>query len=265
MTPYYQDDSCVIYHGDCREIEAWDIACGVMVTDPPYGMGYVTHSRHESTVLPSKFDGQRVAGDESTAVRDWVLGRWTPRPALVFGTWKAQRPQGVREVIVWDKGDMGGKGALDIPWYGCHEEVYVIGCGFVGKRSAAMLRYNRKSGNFTPDHLRFHPTEKPLELMRALVSKCAPLAEIVDPFMGSGTTLRAAKDLSRKAIGIEIEERYCETAAKRLAQEVLAFDGPVVTEAENARIRLLSHEQTTTWDRQRSEAEDDWRTYGGQA
>ena len=67
-----------------------------------------------------------------------------------------------------------------------------------------------------------HPTEKPTELSgHFLRLHSAPDDIVLDPFMGSGTTLRAAKDLGRKAIGIEIEEKYCEIAAKRLAQEVL--------------------------------------------
>ena len=98
-----------------------------------------------------------------------------------------------------------------------------MGGGFVGKRSPNVIALDglTAADSARPDH----PTPKPLGLMRELIGKCAPLAEIVDPFMGSGTTLRAAKDLGRKAIGIEIEERYCEIAAKRLAQEVFDFGG----------------------------------------
>lgn len=95
----------------------------------------------------------------------------------------------------------------------------MIGEGFSGHRGPGVLRYNGISPNFV---IRDHPTEKPLKLMKHLVSKC-PDGTILDPFMGSGTTLRAAKDLGRQAIGIEIEERYCEIAAKRLAQGVLQF------------------------------------------
>jgi site-specific DNA-methyltransferase (adenine-specific) len=65
-----------------------------------------------------------------------------------------------------------------------------------------------------------HPNQKPIALMRWCIEKCPP-GTVLDPYMGSGTTIRAAKDLGRKAIGIEIEERYCEIAAKRLAQGVL--------------------------------------------
>jgi DNA modification methylase len=74
-----------------------------------------------------------------------------------------------------------------------------------------------------PDGKRQHPTQKPLDLMRWCIGLEPNIQTILDPFMGSGTTLRAAKDLGRKAIGIELEERYCEIAAKRLAQEVLNF------------------------------------------
>jgi site-specific DNA-methyltransferase (adenine-specific) len=109
-------------------------------------------------------------------------------------------------------------GDLSIPWKPNWEEVYVIGIGFSGKRTTGVL-----SGHTVVTWAskgRQHPNQKPVSLMRELINKC-PTGTIVDPFMGSGTTLRAAKDLGRKAIGIELEERYCEIAANRLRQEVL--------------------------------------------
>jgi site-specific DNA-methyltransferase (adenine-specific) len=87
----------------------------------------------------------------------------------------------------------------------------------------------KRSNVFISDSYRYgqpgkedHPTQKPLGLIRRIVESILPPGGVcIDPFMGSGTTLRAAKDLGRKAIGIEIEERYCEIAAKRMSQEVL--------------------------------------------
>jgi site-specific DNA-methyltransferase (adenine-specific) len=219
MTPYYDDGTCVIYHGDCREIDAWDIAGGVMVTDPPYGMEFVTGTGRKDG-WQSRWSGAAIAGDESTAARDQVLATWDGRPAIVFATWKRPLPAKTREVIVWDKVVSTGMGDLSIPWRPSWEAICLLGSGFVGRRTHGVLRYPLPT--LAPER-QLHPTAKPVKLMRHLVDRCPPLAEIVDPFMGSGTTLRAAKDCGRKAIGIEIEERYCEIAAKRLAQEVLDF------------------------------------------
>lgn len=223
VKPYYEDDLVTLYHGDCREVTAW-LEADVLVTDPPYGMGYVSGA--------SKHDGPTVAiaGDESIELRDEIVAAWGDRPALVFGTWRTPRPLGTRTLIVWDKGDSPGMGALDLPWGLSHEEVYVIGHGWpvlpnggrrreggVPRRDPSIIRATlmNSQAHDRPDH----PTPKPPVLMERLVMKTA--GTVADPFVGSGTTLLAAKNLGRKAIGVELEERYCEIAAKRLAQDTL--------------------------------------------
>ncbi len=216
MTPYFERDGIVIYHGDCREILP-GLAADVMVTDPPYGMVYESNMRGRWGYVSARTIAHPIEGDGDTAARDAVLASWGERPALVFGTWKQPRPEGTRQVLIWDKGAGVGMGDLSIPWKPNTEEVYVLGGGFVGHRGSSVLRFNAIPPNLVG---RIHPTEKPIELMRDLVGKCPP-GTVLDPFMGSGTTLRAAMDLGRRAIGIEIEERYCEIAARRLDQMVL--------------------------------------------
>ena len=213
MKPYYQDDAVTIYHGDCREILP-EIEADVLVTDPPYGIAY-------SSQQAGRFQGERIANDDDTTLRDQVLAAWHG-PAVVFGSWKRPRPSEVRAVLTWDKGEGVGMGDLALPWRPNTEEIYVIGSGWVGHRGSSVLRDTSVvswTGNGRGPR-RLHPNEKPVPLLRGLMEK-APPGTILDPFMGSGTTLRAAKDLGRRAIGIEIEERYCEIAAKRCAQEVL--------------------------------------------
>jgi len=208
MTPYYADDLVTIYHGDCRE---WVPEADVIVTDPPYGIAY--HSGKDGE-LPRSLDG-----DLSTLVRDEVLAAFDG-PAVVFGTWRSERPANVRALLIWDTGGALGMGDLTIPWKPSHQEIYVTGTGFTGRRTSDVLRYPPVQSSAYRGRL--HPTEKPVALMRDLIQKC-PEGLILDPFMGSGTTLVAAKSLGRKAIGIEIEERYCEIAARRCSQEVLGL------------------------------------------
>lgn len=217
-SPYYADDFVTIYHGDCRTIlPALPFEGMVLVTDPPYGIG------HASNRPGAPRRGEQITNDDTTAVRDEVLALWGKRPAVVFGTCRAPAPDlPLRATLVWDKGGHVGMGDLNLPWKQNWEHIYVSGPGFAGRRGTGVLRFNALApwaGEFT------HPHEKPVKLMRELVGKCPPLCDVLDPFMGSGTTLRAAKDLGRKAVGIEIEERYCEIAATRMAQEVLDFGG----------------------------------------
>jgi site-specific DNA-methyltransferase (adenine-specific) len=159
-----------------------------------------------------------IEGDQDVGLRDAVLQIWGNRPALVFGTWRVPRPE-ARALVIWDKGDSPGMGDLKVPWGPSHEEVYVCGEGWdATTRRAGVIRVATLGAADArrPDH----PTPKPVPLMARLIEQCPP-GTIVDPFMGSGSTLRAAKDLGRRSIGIEVEERYCDLAASRLAQEVL--------------------------------------------
>jgi hypothetical protein len=172
---------------------------------PPYGMAY-----------KSGWVDRTIANDEDTAARDAALAAWGDRPALVFGRWSVPHPPATRVCLTWDKGDWPGMGDLGLPWGPSTEEIYVLGSGFVGKRSGTIIRTERVTGST------MHPNEKPLGLMKRLI-QCCPEGVIADPFAGSGSTLRAAKDLGRRAIGVELDERYCELIATRLGQEVLTW------------------------------------------
>jgi DNA modification methylase len=208
MKPYYERGGITIYHGDCLEILP-HVQADVLVTDPPYGMAYQSNWGD---------DHDAIEGDQSTAARDDVLSAWGSRPAIVFGRWDQPRPAGVVARLIWSKAPDPMMGDLSFPWGNSDEEIYVMGFGFVCKRRVA----NVITMPTPPKNGRLHPTPKPVALMAHLIERC-PAGTILDTFMGSGTTLRAAKDLGRKAIGIEIEEKYCEIAAKRLSQEVLPF------------------------------------------
>ena len=211
MKPYYEDDHATIYHADARELVP-QLAFDVVVTDPPYGVAYVSN---KSKAGPSK----PIKGDGDTNLRDEVLLLCGDAPMLVFGSWKLPRPINTKHVLIWNKTGKGmGMGDLSMVWGPCHEEIYVIGEGWTGKRRSNVYSVNGLPA--TCKERPNHPTPKPIPLMRQLIERC-PEGVIIDPFMGSGSTLRACKDLNRKSIGIEIDEEYCEMAARRLAQEVL--------------------------------------------
>ena len=204
---YYQDDLVTLYHGDClTEHREW-LDADVLVTDPPYGMNYVSnHSKYGPTPA--------IAGDQGLAAREEVLNLWHPKPSLTFGTWRVNRPEDTRALLIWDKGDSPGMGDLSLPWGPSHEEIYVHGSGFAGKRGGAVIRVNTISAS---DSRRpSHPTPKPVQLMERLIEKCPP-GTVADPFAGSGSTLVAAVNQGRHAIGVELEERYCEVIARRLS------------------------------------------------
>ena len=219
IAPYYQDDHVTLYHGDCREVTEW-LSGDVMVTDPPYGIGW---KRNENRArLSRKHEG--IRNDEDTTVRDAVIGLAKHMPSMVFGSFYAPFPSRLRQVLVWHKGDTQGVVGSTSGFRRDAEPIFLLDPWPIrNAKWSSVLRSARGSWN---DELAAttHPHTKPIDLMRALIDKCPP-GVIVDPFAGSGSTLRAAKDLGRKAIGVELDERYCEIAAERLGQEVLDFGG----------------------------------------
>jgi site-specific DNA-methyltransferase (adenine-specific) len=213
LTPYYEDDFVTIYHGDCREVLP-RINADVAVTDPPYGVG-VDYDGHDDT----------TEALEALIADVWPLMERFDRVALTPGVGNIHRWPAPRWTLCWF--DPGGVGSG--PWGFCTwQPVLVYGKDpFLqdgkGRRPDGLMLMQRGD----PDGTIKHPCPKPVDLMRWVIARVAPRSGevIVDPFMGSGTTLRAAKDLGRKVVGIDQSERYCEIAAKRMAQEVLDFGG----------------------------------------
>ena len=220
MKPYYSEGGITIYHGDCREVlPTLDLAGAVCITDPPYGIDHESNHVCETTTAP--WMNSTIANDNSTEARDQILSRFADW--VCFASFKAPAPTGYRGLVIWDKGPASGMGDLSFPWKASFEPVYIAGSCWSGRRDEGVLKdrwiVTRASMG------RVHPNEKPISLMAEFIDKTPAEATIVDPFAGSGSTLVAAKLSGRKAIGIEIEERYCEIAAKRLAQGVLFGGG----------------------------------------
>ena len=219
MSLYYQDDFVTLYHGDClTEHREW-LEADVLVTDPPYGsdngLGYGRHGGN------GRAGGKtfHIANDSTTEARDAALELFQPKPTLAFGTPLLPDPPGIWDNrLVWDKREPGLNGG---PWRYTHESIFVRGEGWKRTSASSFSILSFPSGNGSPEK-RDHVHAKPVKLMEALIA-AAPDGLIADPFSGSGSTLVAAKNLGRKAIGVELEEKYCEIIAKRCVQEVLDF------------------------------------------
>lgn len=211
--------NATLYLGDCMKILPTLPKVDAVVTDPPYGMG-LEYSRVNNR--GTHRDGVTISGDETTALRDQVIGSVQAERWIVFGTWKRARPEKAEAVLIWNKGDHVGMGNLSFPWKLTHEEIYVWGNGFTGNRDASVLEFpalypnlaaaNRKRGEDLE-----HPTQKPVRLMQYLVNKMPP-GLTLDPFMGSGTTGVACMNLGREFIGIELERKYFDIACERIEQ-----------------------------------------------
>jgi len=225
MEPYYQDDQVTLYHGDCLELaDLWTCA-DVLVTDPPYGISAkAKKGSYQRGGGGQEYLNNCIAGDRTTETRDAAIALWGDKPRIVFGSWRAPRPEPVFQRLIWHKaGSVFGLGTA--AFISQDEEIYVSGAGWrmtqPPLRSVITTTEPRQGAN--GEAAKFgHPTPKPVSLMVTLMDRCPP-GTIADPFAGSGSTLVAAKALGRKAIGVELEERYCEIAANRLRQDVLDF------------------------------------------
>lgn len=217
--PYYEDGTVTIYHGDCRDV-ARLLRADLVLTDPPYGVTYESNRAGHKGKTPITNDGTRL----SLALYRQVVPLLQANHLLWFTRWDAWPDVWtilgqffpVRGLLVWDKGSPG-MGDLN-HWGPSYELIASAGTAKItGARDGSVLRF---AG--VPSHQRLHPTQKPVPLLRYLLEKLRPTS-VLDPFMGSGGTLAAARDLGIPFVGVEIEERYCEIAAKRCAQEVLDF------------------------------------------
>lgn len=202
MKPYYEDDAVTIYCGDSREVLA-GLAGHAVVTDPPYGVGF--KSAEWDNEIPGWWLDLAMASAPTVAFTTGPTTLWDyPRPDWLC-CW--YRPASCARSKVggfshWAPVLVYGKAAFPVDSINLHAIKHAA-----------------------PSWIT-HPSPKPLPLMAWMVEgTTAPGDLVLDPFMGSGTTLRAAKDLGRKAIGVELDERYCELAARRMAQEVLDFGG----------------------------------------
>ena len=206
-TPYYDDGDCVIYHGDCRDIIG-GLTFDVIATDPPYGIDF------------DGYNHGKVEGDADDEMVLWLLVN-VETPLTVFGA--NHFPESLPSRGAWSCWDKRTNENADRMFGSPFEMVWASGDDRPGKMYRIM-----HGGVVNADGAgvkRQHPTQKPVTLMKRVIADWSPPGVILDPFMGSGTTLRAAKDLGRKSIGIELDERYCEIAATRLAQGVLDLGG----------------------------------------
>jgi site-specific DNA-methyltransferase (adenine-specific) len=248
MTPYYADDHVTLYHGDCRDVLPLLGNVDAVVTDPPYSSGGMYRSDrsaptttkyqldHETTRSYATFSGDNR---DQRSFEKWV-DSWASQCLRLVGDgggigvfidWRnvasvvdAIQVAGwvYRGLTPWHKGTdlRPNKG-----WF--RRNIEFIVWGSAGPLpTGASVDGECWDGMFVArvnDGDKQHQTGKPVDLMRQMLSVRPEWATYLDPFAGSGSTLVAAKSLGRRAIGVELEERYCEVAAKRLSQEVLGL------------------------------------------
>jgi DNA modification methylase len=232
MKPYYEHNGITIYHGDCREVlptiaEPISLVC----SDPPYGSGLSTDYAERFSPQPGSprwwnstdrklsVHHTPLKGDDAPFDPATLLQIKAEAKVLWGGNWYASRLPDRGGWWIWDKRN-GKRDVSDADWPMSEAELAWTDVG-KGVRVFRHTWFGLIRDSEPGEH--YHPTQKPTALMRWCLESSKTSGTVIDPYMGSGTTLVAAKQLNRRAIGIELEEPYCEIAAKRLSQEVLQF------------------------------------------
>jgi len=214
MLPFYKDDYCQIYNMDCLTGMIALRPFDVIVTDPPYGIGAdkMTLGNGKTKI----YRGEKQWDNDRPHRVYFELMKYVSRHQIIFGGNYFNDILGeTRAMIVWDKGT-GDNDFADgeLAWTNYDKVLKIYKQSWVGAN--AKDRFSKRE----------HPTQKPVELITNIIEDYTTPAEIIcDPFMGSGTTLVAAKSLGRKAVGFEIDKKYCTIAANRLkaVQQRLTF------------------------------------------
>ena len=250
MEPYYSDDFVTLYHGDAREVlPTLSITPAACVTDPPYGETSAAWDRWPTgwvaavgSVLPAAapmwcFGSMRMFLDRRDDFTGWQLSQdvvW--RKPRARGNAKDRFARVHEHALHWYRGPWSEvyREPQRVPYHG--KRVYVPGKAVKAapgeiRPMAATVEYVDDGTRMTPSVLEgvagdprtvLHPTQKPVAVLTPLISYCCPEGgTVLDPFAGSGSTLDAARTIGRRSIGIEMDERYCEIAARRLTQDVL--------------------------------------------
>lgn len=215
MQPYYESDGITIYHGGCRLIIPWLDAVDLILTDPPYGISHQTNyaSRGRGVLGPTRDFAPVYGDDEAFDPRNLL----SLAPCILWGAnYYADLLPASGSWLVWDKREREGVGVNDqadgeVAWSNATKGVRIFRHMWNG-----MWRASEKGQSF-------HPTQKPVALMQWCLGKAKASGTVLDPYMGAGPVAIACKNLGLSYIGIEIEERYCETAVRRLQQSVMVL------------------------------------------
>ena len=206
IQPFYDQGGITIYNADCRKVLPWLERFDLLLTDPPYGIGVggmqMQAGAKRKAFEPFEWDAETPS--------QWVIDSQIELAdnAIIWGgNYFAVKPS--RCWLMWDKVQEFSGSDFEAAWTTLD-------------KPCKAFRMSRVEAHTNGKH---HPTEKPLKLIQWCLSMIDGVGSVVDPFMGAGTTLVACKLAGIRAVGIEINEEYCQKAVERLRQGVLPFAG----------------------------------------